>query len=353
MTFRRLKKLQHKEEYAAPPDQAIYRERDKLGSYAALDTYRQADMYRALAVSGGTLPRNKKGSSMGWKNASQSSEHQRKIVTLEKEDSETFGFEIQTYGLHHQDKNTVEMFTFVCRVHEGSPAQLCGLKLGDIIAGVNGLNVEGVRHKDIVELIKASGNTIRLETVYGSAIRRAELEARLQYLKQTLYEKWEEYRSLMVQEQRLLHGIVVKDPSVYDTLESVRSYIYGTVPLPKGKDPVTSSLAAGSMCSSASCLSNADDNEDAVYQTCYFSSDSTDEINILPSKNNSNSKPYKTTLTRSSSVKCAGSGTSWDKPKEQNNFVSLPRKKHKSFRKRLLKFIPGLNRSLEEEASPL
>ncbi|KAM4795165.1 protein TAMALIN [Rhinophrynus dorsalis] len=350
MTFRRLKKLHHKEEYAAPPDRAVYR--DKLDPYAALESYRTADMYKALAVSGGTLPRNKKGSSMGWRNANQSSEHQRKIVTLEKEDSETFGFEIQTYGLHHQERNTVEMFTFVCRVHDGSPAQLCGLKIGDIIAGVNGLNVEGIRHKDIVELIKASGNTIRLETVYGSAIRRAELEARLQYLKQTLHEKWEEYRSLMVQEQRLLHGIVVKDPSVYDTLESVRSYLYGTVPM-NSKDPLTSSTAAGSMCSSASCLSTAEDNEEAVYQTCYFSSDSTDELSSLPNKINSNNKPYKSSLTRSASVKCASSGTNWDKPKEQNNYVSLPRKKHKSFRKRLLKFIPGLNKNLEEEASPL
>ncbi|XP_075447294.1 protein TAMALIN [Ascaphus truei] len=347
MTFRRLKKLQHKEEYAAPPDRAVYR--DKADPYSALESYKAADMYKALAVSGGTLPRPRKGSSMGWKNTSQSSEHQRKIITLEKEDSETFGFEIQTYGLHHQDKNTVEMFTFVCRVHEGSPAQASGLKLGDIIAGVNGLNVEGIRHRDIVELIKASGNTIRLETVYGTAIRRAELEARQQYLKQTLYEKWEEYRSLMVQEQRLLHGIVVKDPSVYDTLESVRSYIYGTVPL-CSIDPLTGTLAAGSMCSSASCLSTTDDNEDAVYQTCYFNSDSTDEINSLNSKIN---KPYKSPLTRSSSVKCASSGTNWEKASEQSKFASLPRKKYKSFRKRLLKFIPGLNRSLEEEASPL
>ncbi|XP_072265784.1 protein TAMALIN [Pyxicephalus adspersus] len=350
MTFRRLKKLHHKEDYGSPPEQTIYRERDKADStYMALDCYRTDDMYKALMVSGGTLPRAKKGSPMGWRNVGQTSEHYRKIVTLEKEDSETFGFEIQTYGLHHKDKNTVEMFTFVCRVHEGSPAMLCGLKVGDIIAGVNGLNVEGIRHKDIVELIKASGNKIRLETVYGSSIRRAELEARLQYLKQTLYEKWEEYRSLMVQEQRLLHGIVVKDPSVYDTLESVRSYIYGTVP--QLKEPLPSSLATGSMCSSASCLSTAEDNEDAVYQTCYFSSDSTDEINNVSNK--TTLKPYKSPLTRSSSVKCASPATNWDKPKEQSTFVSLPRKKHKSFRKRLLKFIPGLNRSLEEDASPL
>ncbi|XP_040269048.1 general receptor for phosphoinositides 1-associated scaffold protein-like, partial [Bufo bufo] len=220
----------------------------------------------------------------------------------------------------------------------------------DIITGVNGLNIERVRHKDIVELIKASGNKIRLETVYCSAIQKAELEARVQYLKQTLSEKCEEYRSLMVQEQRLLHGIVVKDPSVYDTLESVRSYIYGTFPQCT-KDPLPSTLATGSICSSASCLSTAEDNEEAVYQTCYFSSDSTDDIHTV--LNESKIKPYKSPLTRSSSVKCISPATNWEMPKEQSTFVSLPRKKHTSFRKRLLKFIPGLNRFLEEEASPL
>lgn len=44
----------------------------------------------------------------------------------------------QTYGLHHQDRNSVEMFTFVCRVHGGSPAEAAGLKAGKCIAGEAG-----------------------------------------------------------------------------------------------------------------------------------------------------------------------------------------------------------------------
>lgn len=36
----------------------------------------------------------------------------------------------QTYGLHHQDQNSVEMCTFVCKVHDDSPAQQAGLKVG-------------------------------------------------------------------------------------------------------------------------------------------------------------------------------------------------------------------------------
>ncbi|NXJ17681.1 GRASP protein, partial [Dicrurus megarhynchus] len=192
-----------------------------------------AELYRALAAAGGTLPRVRKDAGFKWASPSQSPEEHRRVVTLAKKAEESFGFEIQTYGLHHQDRNSVEMFTFVCRVHGGSPAEAAGLKagehilgepggprqwgaaslkpcspraLGDTITGVNGLNVEGIRHREIVEIIKSSGNVLRLDTLYGTSIRRAELEARLQYLKQTLYEKWGEFRSLMVQEQRLVRG---------------------------------------------------------------------------------------------------------------------------------------------------
>ncbi|XP_010211427.1 PREDICTED: general receptor for phosphoinositides 1-associated scaffold protein [Tinamus guttatus] len=160
----------------------------------------------------------------------------RRVVTLEKAAEEAFGFEIQTYGLHHQERNRVEMFTFVCRVHDGSPAAAAGLQAGDTITGVNGFNVEGVRHREIVEIIRNSGDVLRLDTLYGTSVRRAELEARLQYLKQTLYEKWGEYRSLMVQEQRLVRGVVAKDPSIYATLESLRWCLRG-VGLPGGSSP--------------------------------------------------------------------------------------------------------------------
>ncbi|XP_010856382.1 PREDICTED: general receptor for phosphoinositides 1-associated scaffold protein [Bison bison bison] len=230
--------------------------------YAALEDYHPAELYRALAVSGGTLPR-RKGSGFRWKNLSQSPEQQRKVLTLEKEENQTFGFEIQTYGLHHREEQRVEMVTFVCRVHESSPAQLAGLTPGDTIASVNGLNVEGIRHREIVDIIKASGNVLRLETLYGTSIRKAELEARLQYLKQTLYEKWGEYRSLMVQEQRLVHGLVVKDPSIYDTLESVRSCLYGAGLLP-GSLPFGPLLAAPGG-SRGGARRTGGDSDDAVY----------------------------------------------------------------------------------------
>nr|XP_025970117.1 general receptor for phosphoinositides 1-associated scaffold protein [Dromaius novaehollandiae] len=131
---------------------------------------------------------------------------------------------------------------------------------------------------------------------------------------QTLYEKWGEYRSLMVQEQRLVRGVVAKDPSIYATLEALRGCL-GAAGLPgTGSSP---RLSAGS--------------DDSLYQTCVFAE--------APA--GAGGAPG---LARSSSLRGAGGAPGPAAP---------PRAKHRSFRRRLLKFIPGLNRSLEEEESQL
>uniref|UniRef100_A0A1A8N260 GRP1 (General receptor for phosphoinositides 1)-associated scaffold protein n=1 Tax=Nothobranchius pienaari TaxID=704102 RepID=A0A1A8N260_9TELE len=268
----------------------------------------------------------------------------------------------KTYGLHHQDQNTVEMCTFVCKVHENSPSQTAGLKVGDTIASVNDTSVEGYLHKDIVQLIKACGDSLRLETVYSDSIRKAELEARLQYLKQTLYEKWDEYRSLMVQEQRLVHGIVMSDAAIYESLESAG--VYGSLGAPS---PATRRALRGSSStsSSASFLTAEDD---PLYQTCLYQVDGNPESDHQRKEQQPPQRPQrlrptsevltvtKTQLTRSASTRSymRGSSSSAGSGEKNGGFGSLQRKpKQKSFRRRLLKFIPGLNRPLEEEESKL
>lgn len=75
MTLRRLRKLQQKEEAAAAPEPGTRAPAATPASgppaaaaspgppadelYAALEDYHPAELYRALAVSGGTLPRRK------------------------------------------------------------------------------------------------------------------------------------------------------------------------------------------------------------------------------------------------------------------------------------------------------
>ncbi|XP_073069603.1 protein TAMALIN isoform X1 [Manis javanica] len=442
MTLRRLRKLQQKEEAAAAPDPAARAPDSEVAPaapsptpasgpraaaaspgapgdelYAALEDYHPAELYRALAVSGGTLPR-RKGSGFRWKNLSQSPEQQRKVLTLEKEENQTFGFEIQTYGLHHREEQRVEMVTFVCRVHESSPAQLAGLTPGDTIASVNGLNVEGIRHREIVDIIKASGNVLRYVQVSvgrqasfspdslddsldvgasspcgltgplipqppqtGNSVWDFDSESGTggtpavpeapdrevgRVLQQTLYEKWGEYRSLMVQEQRLVHGLVVKDPSIYDTLESVRSCLYGAGLLP-GSLPFGPLLAAPrAPCGGARRAGG--DADDAVYHTCFFGGADPPALpppppparSSVPAEPPASAPGPRAMLSRSASLRCAGPGGGgalgalWTEAREQALCgPGLRKTKYRSFRRRLLKFIPGLNRSLEEEESQL
>ncbi|XP_067383099.1 general receptor for phosphoinositides 1-associated scaffold protein [Channa argus] len=374
MTLRRLKKVNSSgpESGPASQDHDIYFPSSKSDSCRTTGLQANSSEvynYKTLAYSGGTLPRNYKkgGGHQKWKPLTQSSEPQRKLVFLEKNEGETFGFEIQTYGLHHQDQNSVEMCTFVCKVHEDSPAQQAGLKVGDTIASVNETTVEGFRHKEIVQLIRACGNTIRLETVYSDSIRKAELEARLQYLKQTLHEKWDEYRSLAVQEQRLVHGIVMTDAALYESLESAGVYGSLGAPSPAAQRALR---GTGSTSSSASFLSTATE-DDPLYQTCLYQPDGSVDSDNGSTGKKTEQQPLqrqqrlrpaselfptaKTQLTRSASTRSymrgPSSSTSGDK---QGGFNSLQKKpKPKSFRRRLLKFIPGLNRPLEEEESKL
>uniref|UniRef100_A0A3P9H9I5 GRP1 (general receptor for phosphoinositides 1)-associated scaffold protein n=1 Tax=Oryzias latipes TaxID=8090 RepID=A0A3P9H9I5_ORYLA len=365
MTFR-VKKVNSSglENGSAHRDSDIYFPSSKSDSCRTADPSSKSSEiynYKTLAYSGGTLPRNfkKGGGPLKWKPVTTSPEPQRKVVVLEKSDEETFGFEIQTYGLHHQDQNSVEMCTFVCKVHDNSPAQQAGLKVGDTIASVNEASVEGFLHKDIVQLIRACGNSLRLDTLYSDSIRKAELEARLQYLKQTLHEKWDEYRSLVVQEQRLFHGIVMSDASVYESLESAG--VYGSLGTPS--PGVQRALrGTGSTSSSASLLSAATD-DDPLYQTCLYQSDGNIDSEKTgkeqqPPKRQQRLRPTseffsaaKTHLTRSASTRSYVKESSSSSGDKQGPLRRKP--KQKSFRRRILKFIPGLNRPLEEEESKL
>ncbi|KAL1020709.1 hypothetical protein UPYG_G00003630 [Umbra pygmaea] len=388
MTLRRLKKVNSCEPGGLSNQDDIYFPSSKSESCKSMDLPTNSSEvynYKTLAYSGGTLPRNfrKAGGLQKWKPLAQTPTPQRKVVVLEKSDEETFGFEIQTYGLLHQDQNSVEMCTFVCKVHDDSPALKAGLVVGDTIASVNEAAVDGFRHKDIVLLIRASGNSIRLETVYSDSIRKAELEARLQYLKQTLHEKWDEYRSLMVQEQRLVHGIVMSDAAIYESLESAG--VYGSLGAPSPA-AMRALRCTGSTSSSVSYLSVTTE-EDPLYQTCLYpeQGDSLTNVNsdiIKTTSCTEKEKPEqgkrpqgkqrlirpaselfttaKSHLTRSASTRSylrSSNSNSSSAPVEKaqsGGFSSLQRKpKPKSFRRRLLKFIPGLNRPMEEEESKL
>ncbi|XP_010116108.1 PREDICTED: cytohesin-interacting protein-like, partial [Chlamydotis macqueenii] len=157
-------------------------EDDPAGGEQALpmDGWRIQHLANAL----GTLPRGRKQLALARTSSlGDPSRPQRHLVAILKEDKEMFGFEIQTIRFPHQNGYSLEVCTCVCKIQEESPAHLSGLQTGDILASINGVSTDGFSHKQVVGLIKSSGNYLRLETVNGAMLlRKMELETKLQLL---------------------------------------------------------------------------------------------------------------------------------------------------------------------------
>ncbi|KAG5833850.1 hypothetical protein ANANG_G00280270 [Anguilla anguilla] len=255
---------------------------------------------------------------------------QRTTVVLEKQDNETFGFEVQTYGLQLKDSSTVEMYTFVSKVQEHSAAEAAGLTDGDVIVSINGACTEGSAHQHIVNLIRGSANILTMETVSGAVVKRIELEKKLRLLKQRLKTKWVELQRLTLQEQRLASGAmsVCSAPPSLDSPMSLAS--------PAGRRGVRFSSD-----SSWRSVEEAEEGEEGVFGDVSPLSTDGDRF-------------FRWDVPRERTTSLAGSSgsvsPSWDAVGACSLFGTLPRRSRKgSVRKRLLKFIPGFNHSVEEE----
>ncbi|KAM4859169.1 cytohesin-interacting protein isoform 2-T2 [Thomomys bottae] len=315
---------------------------------------------QVLADTVATLPRGRKqialmkSSSLGdfsWP--------QRKLISLEKQDNGTFGFEIQTHRLQNQNICSSEMFTIICKIQEDSPAHYAGLQTGDVLAAINGVSTEGFIHKQVVDLIRSSGNLLMIETLNGTMIhRRAELEAKLQVLKQTLKKKWVEFRSLQLQEQRLLHGDAANSPSL-ENLDMEELSFFGSLPETSPALVARNRLSSESSCKSW--LSSLTVDSEDGYQACVsedlsrgaFSRQTSTDDECFGSKDGDDFlKSCSSRRNRSISTTSSGSMSPLWEGNYSSMFGTLPRKSRRgSVRKQLLKFIPGLHRAVEEEES--
>ncbi|NWX13539.1 CYTIP protein, partial [Aegotheles bennettii] len=287
----------------------------------------------------------------------------RHLVAILKEDKETFGFEIQTIRFPQQSGYSLEVCTCVCKIQEESPAHLSGLQIGNILAGINGVNTDGFSHKQIVDLIKSSGNYLRLETVNGAMLlRRMELETRLQLLKRTLQQRRVELGALLAREQRLLHGVgafpgEVNDNALLAMLELEEPGSLGGCSPP---GPLLRKPRFSSESSSRSRLSSMTvDSEDSCYQSGAFEDSSAESLSRQSSVDDDCFFPRegdggagRSSLRRNRSISSGSMSPLWEGSSYSSSFGTLPRKSRRaSVRKQLLKFIPGLHRAVEEEES--
>ncbi|XP_059199161.1 cytohesin-interacting protein [Centropristis striata] len=285
------------------------------------------------------------------------SDPQRTTIILEKQDNETFGFEIQTYGLQLKDSSAVEMCTFVRKVQEDSAAESAGLTTGDIIITINGVSIEGSSHQHILDLIRESTNNLKMETVCGNVVKQIELEKKMNLLKQSLREKLVELQALTLQEKRLTRGNL-NNSSLHLSLDSSstvsspisrigRRFSSGSSYRSVMSEDSDQASVFGDLCSPSPCsaASTTDD-------SCFFSRDFPSRDS--PCRLSSGSGHHHQSLARSSSSSLAGSSSSlspsWEETRITSLFGTLPRKSRRtSVRKHILKLLPGLQRSVEEE----
>uniref|UniRef100_A0A672HS36 Cytohesin 1 interacting protein n=2 Tax=Salarias fasciatus TaxID=181472 RepID=A0A672HS36_SALFA len=283
---------------------------------------------------------------------------QRTTIVLQKQDNETFGFEIQTYGLLCKSSSALEMCTFVCKVHEDSVAESAGLTAGDVIVTINGVSTEGSSHDDVVDLIRESSNSLKMETVCGNVVKQIALEKRMNLLKKSLREKLKELQALTLQEKRLMLGNMNESGPAFsmDSSPSLSS--------PAGRcgqrfssdsscrsvmtDDSDHASVFGDVSSPDPC-SAASTTDDGCFFTRDFSTGGGGS-----GKFSSGSSYLHQALSRSSSSSVAGSSgslsPSWEETRISSLFGTLPRKGRRgNVRKHILKLIPGLQRSLEEE----
>ncbi|XP_061580473.1 cytohesin-interacting protein [Cololabis saira] len=283
---------------------------------------------------------------------------QRTTIVLEKQDNETFGFEIQTYGMRLNNSSALEMCTLVCKVKEDSVAESAGLTAGDVIVTINGVSSEGLSHQHILDLIRESTNSLQLQTVCGNIVKQIELKKRLNVLEQSLREKWLELRELTLQEKRLMRGHL-DDSSLHLLMDSSAAL----------SSPV--GYRGRRFSSDSSCRSAMTDDSDqasvfgdpssfspcsavsaASDDGCFFSKDFSSQNSF---KRVSSSSGYRhQPLSRSSSSSLASGSSSpspsWEETRISSLFGTLPRKgRRSSVRKHIFKLIPGLQRSVEEE----
>ncbi|XP_068185737.1 cytohesin-interacting protein [Antennarius striatus] len=276
------------------------------------------------------------------------SDPQRITILLEIQDNETFGFEIQTYGLQLRDSSRVEMCTFVRTVKEDSAAENAGLTAGDIIVTINDVSIEGLSHQRILDLIRESANRLKIETVCGNLMKQVELMKRLNLLKQSLHEKMAELQALTAREKQLTRGNYRNHSSLSMDCSSTSSNTGLRFPSDSSyKSVMTEDSDQASVfgdLSSPSPFSAASISDDG----CFFSRDFPPQDRSVMF---SSSHSHRHTFSRSSLSSSSSSlSSSWEETRISSLFGTLPRRARRpGVRQHIFKLIPGLQRSVEEE----